>query len=128
MNLPVELRKRVDEHINAVQQQTELPTAEQRKLLQALETHIHKSLEARSEEKPNLEALEAVIAKMDPPESYGSPPLIAPPNHPSLSSGRKILFISIIAILSLLFMAIWLADPFSSHWMEETSPPAQAIP
>jgi hypothetical protein len=126
MNLPIELITRINDHIGNVQQHLgELPPDEQREILQALETHIHDALEARSNGNQDIQVLEAIIAEMDPPESYGSAPLIAPPNSTTLSSGRKILFFSAIATLCLLFIAIWLADPFSSHWMDEPQAEAQ---
>lgn len=119
MNLPIELKTRIYDHIGTVQKHlAELPTDEQWEILQALETHIHDALEARANGNPDLAVLEAIIAEMDPPESYGPAPLMAPPNSTSFSSGWKILFFSSIAILCLLFIAIWLADPFSSHWMD----------
>lgn len=136
MNLPIELKTRIYDHIGTVQKHlAELPADEQRDILQTLETHIHDALEARSNGNPDLDILEAIIAEMDPPESYGSAPLIAPPDSTSFSSGRKIFFFCSIATLCILFIAIWLADPFSSHWMDEapteqeTSPDAaQVVP
>jgi hypothetical protein len=134
MNLPIELKTRIYNHIGTVQKHlAELPPDEQREILQSLETHIHEALQARSNGTPDLEILEAIITEMDPPESYATAPLIAPSSSLSLSSGRKILFISSIAILCILFIAIWLADPFSSQWMEDSVPeepvtPTRAIP
>jgi len=129
MNLPIELKTRIYDHIGTVQKHlAELPADEQREILQALETHIHDALEARSNGNPDLEMLEAIIAEMDPPESYGSAPLMASPNSTSFSPGRKIIFFASVGILCLLFIAIWLADPFSSHWMDESAPAEAADP
>ncbi len=123
MNLPSDIKTRVDEHIRDVQKNLgDLPADEQREILQSLEIHIHDALESRAGGQPTIAVLEAIIAEMDPPESYGETPLIASPNRASLSSGRKIAFFSAIAILGLLFIAIWLADPFSSQWMSRSAP------
>ena len=73
MNLPIELKTRIYEHIGIVQQHLgELPSDEQREILQSLETHIHDALENRAGGEPSMEFLEAILAEMDPPESYGS--------------------------------------------------------
>jgi hypothetical protein len=49
-----------------------VPDDERRELLTDLESHIHEALETRlSGRKPTLEDLQAVLAEMDPPESYG---------------------------------------------------------
>jgi|GEM_PF-3833263 len=123
MNYPIELKTRIYEHIGTVQKHLgELPPDEQREILQALETHIYDALESRSSGTPGIELLEAIIAELDPPDSYGSAPLIAPPNRSPLSSGRKVIFISFMGILCLLFIAFWLADPFSSGWMSASNP------
>jgi uncharacterized membrane protein len=82
MNLPTELKTRIYDHIGTVQKHlVELPADEQREILQALEAHIHDALESRSEGQPTLEQLEAILAEMDPPESYGAAPL-ASATHP----------------------------------------------
>ncbi|MEE9369776.1 MAG: hypothetical protein V3V05_13080 [Pontiella sp.] len=135
MNLPIELKTRIYEHISLVQQHLgELPADEKREILQSIETHAYDALAARSNGEPTLEVLEAIIAEMDPPESYGSAiPLIASSSGSSISSRGKILFFGVIGTLCVLFIAIWLADPFSSQWMDKATPvenadPAQAAP
>jgi hypothetical protein len=132
MNLPIELKTRIYEHIGHVQQHLgELPADEKREILQSLETHVHDALTARSNGEPTLEMLEAIIAEMDPPESYGSAtPLFASSGGPSISGRGKILFFGVIGTLCALFIAIWLADPFGAHWMdhEESTTPPQAPP
>ena len=84
MNLPIELQTRIYDHIGAVKRYLdEVPADEQREILQSLETHIHDALESRSDGEPTLELLEAILAEMDPPESYGSSQQsTAVPSHP----------------------------------------------
>lgn len=73
MNLTIELKTHIYNHVGQVQQHlTGLPPDEQREILQSIETHIHDALESRADENPTLDLLEAIIAEMDPPESYGS--------------------------------------------------------
>ena len=73
MNLTIELKTRIYNHIGKVRQHlTELPPDEQREILQSIETHIHDALESRADENPTLDLLDAIIAEMDPPESYGA--------------------------------------------------------
>ncbi|VGO21331.1 hypothetical protein [Pontiella sulfatireligans] len=127
MNLSIELKTRIYNHIGKIQQHLDAFEAdEQREIVESIETHIHDALEARTAGEPTMALLDAIIAEMDPPESYGSAPLIAPSNSTSLSSGRKIFFFSSIATLCILFIAIWLSDPFSSHWMSEAAPEESA--
>ncbi len=129
MNIPIELKTRIYEHIGTVQNHLgELPPDEQREILQSLETHIYDALESRAEGTPSSELLEAIIAELDPPESYGSAPLISSSTKHSLSPGRKIVFFSSIGILAVLFIAIWLADPFSSDWMTASEPEPDSKP
>ncbi len=82
MNLPTELKARIYDHIGTVQKHLgELPSDEQREILQSLEAHIHDALEARSGGQPTLNLLEAILAEIDPPESYGQRPTSSePPN------------------------------------------------
>jgi hypothetical protein len=99
-----------------------------------LETRIQDALEIRSAGNPDIETLEAIIAEMDAPESYGpGSPLISHQKNTLSTPVRRILFFCSIAILCILFIAIWLADPFSSQWMdesmqEEAAPSTQALP
>lgn len=129
MNLPIELKTRIYEHIGLVQQHLgDLPADEMREFLQPIETHIHDALAVQSDGEPTMAMLEAIIAEMDPPESYGSTsPLVAGSHGPTISSRGKILLYAGLGILCALFGAIWLADPFSSQWMggEEPEPPVQ---
>ncbi|MEI6892023.1 MAG: hypothetical protein V5783_07625 [Pontiella sp.] len=123
MNRPIDIKTRMDNHLTTVKKQMkELPPEEQQDLLQTLKTQIQDALKERPDGQPTHSTLEAIIEAMEPPESYGSAPLISPPNRPPFSSIQKIIFFSSIGTLFLLFVAIWLADPFSSHWMEESEP------
>ncbi len=72
MNLSIELKTRIYEHIGQVRNHLgEFPADEQREILESIETHIHDALESRSEGDPAMDLLEAIIAELDPPESYG---------------------------------------------------------
>jgi len=48
-----------------------LPEDEQSDILEEVERHIHDALSKRAEGQPTLAELKAVLAEMDPPESYG---------------------------------------------------------
>lgn len=72
MNLSIELKTRIYNHIGTVQQHLGILEAdEQREILESIETHIYDALETRSAGEPTLALLDAIIAEMDPPESYG---------------------------------------------------------
>lgn len=73
MNLSPELLQRIDHHIHQVEQHLAgLAADEQQEILQTVRTHIHDALEHRSNGNPSKNILEAILAEMDPPESYGS--------------------------------------------------------
>jgi len=113
MNLSIELKTRIYNHIGQVQQQlVELPADEQREILQSIEAHIHDALENRADGDPTLDLLEAIIAEMDPPESYGTAPSgkpepVQPTTKPNLlkSIGRgyalKLVLATILVIVYL---------------------------
>jgi parallel beta-helix repeat protein len=72
MNLPNELAKQVTAHIAEVRKYLgRLPSDERQEILQSVESHIHDALQSRSNGEPTSALLKAVIAEMDPPESYG---------------------------------------------------------
>ena len=120
MNLPLELKTRIDDHIRSVQKHLgDLPADEKREIIQSLENHIHDALEARACGTPTPDLLETILAELDPPESYGpDPSLFSPENSRSLSPRVKIGFFILMGALAFLFAFLWINDPFSSHWME----------
>ena len=72
-----------------------LPQDEKQDILENLERHIHDALSRRAEGRPTLAELRAVLAEMDPPESYGrtdedtaKPPPVARPIKPSAEPPR----------------------------------------
>ncbi len=72
MNLSIELKTRIYEHIGQVRNHLgAFAVDEQREILESIETHIHDALESRSEGEPTMDLLEAIVAELDPPESYG---------------------------------------------------------
>jgi hypothetical protein len=84
VNLSIELKTRVYEHIGQVRKHLgEFPADEQREILESIETHIHDALESRSEGTPTMELLDVIIAELDPPESYGPPPVSTSNRTPS---------------------------------------------
>ena len=75
MNLSNELTAQVNAHLGEVRKYLgNLPADERQEILQSIESHIYDALETRSNGEPTPALLEAVIAEMDPPESYGELP------------------------------------------------------
>ncbi|MCC7300789.1 MAG: hypothetical protein IT583_06895 [Verrucomicrobia bacterium] len=72
MNLPKELTVRIADHLSKVRKNlSSLPPDEQKEILQSIESHIYDALQSKSDAGPTSALLEAVLAEMDPPESYG---------------------------------------------------------
>ena len=72
MNLPKELTARIANHLSNVRKHLGgLPPDEQKEILQSIESHIYDALENRGGVEPTSALLDAVLAEMDPPESYG---------------------------------------------------------
>jgi len=75
MNLSTELTKLVTDHLNEVRKYLgALPADERQEILQSIESHIYDALQSRSDGDPSPALLDAVIAEMDPPDSYGELP------------------------------------------------------
>jgi len=75
MNLPKELTKQMKVHLNEVRKYLgNLPADERQEILQSIESHIYDALQSRSNGEPTAALLDAVLAEMDPPESYGELP------------------------------------------------------
>jgi hypothetical protein len=73
MNLAIELKTRIYEHIGQVRKHLgDFAADEQREIVESIETHIYDALESRVTGEPGMELLDVIIAEMDPPESYGS--------------------------------------------------------
>ncbi len=71
MNISEGVTRRISDHLKAVSVKlSALPSDERRDILQSVETHIYDALGRTSPDAPDLADLEAVIAGMDPPESY----------------------------------------------------------
>jgi hypothetical protein len=71
MKLTSEVTEAINLHLEQVRQELgNLPPDEQRDILQTLEAHIHDALESRTPGETTIEMLDAIIAEMDPPESY----------------------------------------------------------
>jgi hypothetical protein len=99
MNLSNELTKQVAAHIDEVRKYLgSLPADERQEILQSIESHIYDALETRNNGEPTPALLDAVIAEMDPPESYGELPL-APRKTLSLLGLVLILSGAALAIL-----------------------------
>lgn len=71
MNISEEAAKRIAEHLKAVENRlSAIPADERQDILQSVETHIYDALDRACNDVPSSAELEAVIAAMDPPESY----------------------------------------------------------
>jgi hypothetical protein len=105
MNRPNELTKRVTAHLDEIRKHLgKLPADERQEILQSIESHIYDALESRSEGKPTPALLDAVLAEMDPPESYGES--IVTPKKKTRPGLRIISGIFIIALLSVLLISV----------------------
>ncbi len=72
MNLPKELTARIANHLSNVRKNLGgLPPDEQKEILQSIESRIYDALKNRGGVEPTSARLDAVLAEMDPPESYG---------------------------------------------------------
>jgi hypothetical protein len=75
MNLSIELKKSIADHLDKIRSHLgNLPADEQTEILQSVEAHIYDALLTKAENNPALADLEAILAEMDPPESYGELP------------------------------------------------------
>ncbi len=101
MNLPKELTARIESHLSNVRKHLgSFPPDEQKEILQSIEAHIHDALESRSGGEPAAALLDAVLAEMDPPESYGEQPLTKQPG----SGMRPFVFMAVALTAALV---IW---------------------
>jgi len=108
VNTETELQRRVQDFLDRVAAHLgPAPDDEKRELLSDLESHIHEALESRlSGRKAAPEDLQAVLAEMDPPESYGEP---AEGQRPA-GSGKRTLGLTALCIsLGSLLVAMLLA-------------------
>ncbi len=125
MNLSTELTKQVTAHLDEVRKYLwALPADERQEILQSIESHIYDALETRSDGEPTPALLDAVIAEMDPPESYGELPTVTP-NKPKLGRLSPIVFgAALIAILVGLYLAKAQTEnsPISSESTLESEP------
>lgn len=89
MNLPNELHNRIETYLDAVRAQSGLDAAAWAELRRDLEAHIFDAL-AGGGDAPTLERLEAVLGRMDPPESFrpGTGPLASAEATPSAGPRR----------------------------------------
>jgi hypothetical protein len=113
MNLSNELTKQVNAHLSEVRKYLgELPADERQEILQSVESHIYDALERRSDGQPTSELLAAVIAEMDPPESYGE--------LSALKKKKFCWYIAIIVLTSIALMAIGII-----WWPQQQSNPIE---
>ncbi len=98
MNLSIELKTRIYEHIGQVRNHLgAFAVDEQREILESIETHIHDALESRSEGEPTMDLLEAIVAELDPPESYGPAPSSTIPKTPQPKRLKRLSLILLLA-------------------------------
>lgn len=101
MNLSNELTTQVNAHLSEVRKYLgNLPADERQEILQSIESHIYDALETRSNGDPTPALLEAVIAEMDPPESYGELPV-----SPQKLQPRRRLVLTLLCGLALVALA-----------------------
>lgn len=75
MKLPPELTQRIDAYLREVEQHLgHKSVAVRRELVGELRDHITEALRRKAGEKPSPADLEAVLAEMDPPESFADAP------------------------------------------------------
>jgi len=73
MNTPDEIRDEINTYLDQVRAHLgRLPQEEVRDIVENLENHIHELLRQRAHDQPTLSDLRAVLAEMDPPESYSA--------------------------------------------------------
>ena len=89
--------------------------AQRRELLADLEAHIYEALASRAQDRqPNVDDLQAVLAEIDPPESYDQTKQTSPPSETtmamvalSISLGTLVLA-GLIGVLTAHFLKIWI--------------------
>ncbi len=112
MNLSTELTQQVTAHLNEVRKYLEnLPADERKEILQSIESHIYDALQSRSDGEPTPALLEAVIAEMDPPESYGELP-----TPPQKKKSRRKLIATLCGLTLLVLTATGI------KWWKNTHP------
>jgi hypothetical protein len=71
--LDEDARRQIDEHLDSIEEvlrSTGMTRSERQNILDDVETQIVEMLTARTQETPTVEDAKAVIAELDPPESY----------------------------------------------------------
>lgn len=96
-----EIGKRIQQYLDEIEAHLDQPHSQKSEVLQNVEVHIRDALARKSENNPNLDDLEAVIAEMDAPESYGERP-----QTKQLGSVMKPLICVAVALTAIL--GIWL--------------------
>ncbi len=105
MNLSTELTKQVMAHLDEVRKYLgNLPADERQEILQSIESHIYDALENRRNGDPTPALLDAVIAEMDPPESYGELPAV--PKKKNYTSFYALGVVAVTTITLLYFFLV----------------------
>ena len=109
MNLSNELTQQINTHLDEVRKYLgTLPPDERQEILQSIESHIYDALETRSDGEPTPALLDAVIAEMDPPESYGELPSAKRPK----SVMKPLVSVAVVLMTTL---GIWVAFEISKE-------------
>lgn len=104
MKLSNELTQQVKAHLDNVRKYLgALPADERQEILQSIESHIYDALQSRSDGDPTPALLEAVIAELDPPDSYGE----LNQAQPRKTKRWSRLLIPGLILLTLIATAIW---------------------
>ena len=84
MNVSREMTARIAAHLAKVRDNLSgLPADEQKEILQSIEAHIYDALQSKGGDEPSPALLDAILAEMDPPESYNQSPAVAPVSQSS---------------------------------------------
>ncbi len=111
-----DIGKCIQKYLDEIEAHLNQPHSQKSEVLQNVEAHIRDALARRSEENPNLDDLEAVIAEMDAPESYGERP-------PAKQLGPVMKPLIYVAVVLTAILGIWLVSTVRKGSTTSDSPP-----
>jgi len=111
-----DIGKRIQKYLDEIEAHLNQPRSQKSEVLQNVEAHIRDALARRSEENPNLDDLEAVIAEMDAPESYGERP-------PAKQLGSVMKPLIYVAVVLTAILGVWLVSTVRKGSTTNDSPP-----
>lgn len=111
-----DIGKRIQQYLDEIEAHLNQPHSQKSEVLQNVEVHIRDALARKSENNPNIDDLEAVIAEMDSPESYGE----HPPTKQPRSAMKPLIYGAVVFTASL---GIWLVSTVKKGCTTGDSPP-----